>query len=331
MGIIDSLSAGFRLVARHLWLILVPVLLDLLLWLAPQFSVAPILAGAADAYAALVNQAVAQTGDQAATLGDIPQLATATADSLRDFGQFFNLLSATVSSSLLHVPSLVASWALPPAAGGVIEIASPWAALGLWLLFALVGLFVGVLFLELLTVVLPLGASPKPLNAGALLRSTGRHGLRVLGFVLLLGALLLVLMVPYSLLLGLLLLFLPWLATGIAAVTFGIFVMLFLYLYFVTAAIVVDDRTVMEAIRASYALVRANLLRVFGFALLINLISLGIGFLLNDLAGFQPVGTVVAILVNAFIGTGLAMALLVFYRSRLLVAAQAGQPVNLEP
>ena len=44
---------------------------------------------------------------------------------------------------------------------------------------------------------------------------------------------------------------------------------------------------------------------------------------LGGMAAWQPGGTVAAILINAFIGTGLAVGLLVFYRSALLRDAQA--------
>jgi hypothetical protein len=257
-------------------------------------------------------------------------MAEMTASGMRVFGGIFNLLTALVSSTFMHVPSLVAAWALPTAGGDAIEFANAWAALGIWLVLALVGLFLGVLFIELLAAALPLGVSAKPQGMGDLLRATLRHGGRVLRFVLALALLLLMLFIPYSLIMGFLLLLLPSLALGIGALSFGIVFVLFVYLYFVTVAIVVDDLRVRTAIGASLTLVRNSMLRVIGFIVLINVISIGIGLLLNNLAAIQPAGTLAAILLNAYIGTGLAMALLVFYRSRLIVAA-AGQPINLEP
>lgn len=332
MGIIESLSAGYRFVGRRLYLLAVPVLLDLLLWLAPRFSVAPLLEGVATFYADAMTTAGAQAGAQfTATMGDIPQMAQMTAAAIRVFGSVFNLLSALVSSTVMHVPSLVAAWALPPATGGVIEFSSGAAALGLWLLFALIGLLLGVFFVELLAAALPLGVSAKPVGVGDLLRATLRHWSRVIRFMLVMALVLLVLLIPYSLLMFLLLAILPGLAFGFAALSLGIVFVVFIYLYFVTVAIVVDDLRVRNAIAASMTLVRGNILRVVGFIILVNVISIGIGILLNNLAAIQPAGTLAAILINAFIGTGLAMALLVFYRSRLIVAAQAVQAINLEP
>ena len=331
MGIIDSLSAGYRFVGRRLYLLAIPVLLDLLLWLAPRFSIAPLLDGVATFYADTMTAAGEQAGAQMTTnLGDIPQMAQMTAATIRLFGEIFNLLTALVSSTIMHVPSLVAAWALPTARGNVCGFGTGGAAFGLWLGIAVVGLFVGVLFIELLSASLPLGVSAKPVGVDDLLRATVRHWGRVLRFVLVIALVLMLLLIPYSLVMGLLLLILPTLSYGIAALSFGMIFVLFIYLYFVTTAIVVDDLGVRDAVRASMTLVRNNMLRVIGFVVLINVISIGIGLLLNNLAAIQPVGTFAAILLNAYIGTGLAMALLVFYRSRLIVAA-AGQAINLEP
>ena len=43
LGVIGSLAAGFEMIGRNLSLITLPVLLDLLLWLGPRISVAPLL------------------------------------------------------------------------------------------------------------------------------------------------------------------------------------------------------------------------------------------------------------------------------------------------
>jgi len=42
LGLIDTLSSGFKVVQRRPWLILPPVLLDLWLWLGPRWSIQPL-------------------------------------------------------------------------------------------------------------------------------------------------------------------------------------------------------------------------------------------------------------------------------------------------
>ena len=51
LGVIDSLSAGYRFLGRRLELLLIPVALDILLWLGPRFSVAPLSERLAGFYA----------------------------------------------------------------------------------------------------------------------------------------------------------------------------------------------------------------------------------------------------------------------------------------
>lgn len=42
LGAIDALSAGFELVLRRPWILLVPLALDLFLWLGPQIQAKPV-------------------------------------------------------------------------------------------------------------------------------------------------------------------------------------------------------------------------------------------------------------------------------------------------
>ncbi len=45
LGLIDTLSSGFKVVQRRPWLVLLPVLLDLWLWLGPHWSIEPLTTG----------------------------------------------------------------------------------------------------------------------------------------------------------------------------------------------------------------------------------------------------------------------------------------------
>src|SRR5438552_14178602 len=38
-GLIDTLQAGFNTINRHLWLLLLPLIVDLLLWVGPQLTI----------------------------------------------------------------------------------------------------------------------------------------------------------------------------------------------------------------------------------------------------------------------------------------------------
>jgi hypothetical protein len=74
----------------------------------------------------------------------------------------------------------------------------------------------------------------------------------------------------------------------------------------------------------SVMLVRHSFWTTLGFILTTSLISMGMGLLLSQLAVSGPIGMIIAAPVNAFLSTGMVMALLVFYRTRLLTLV--GQP-----
>ena len=42
-GVISTIAAGFDLITSHLWLIMLPVLLDLLFWLGPRLGIATLM------------------------------------------------------------------------------------------------------------------------------------------------------------------------------------------------------------------------------------------------------------------------------------------------
>jgi hypothetical protein len=115
----------------------------------------------------------------------------------------------------------------------------------------------------------------------------------------------------------------PPFGSVLAASAGGLVLVVFFYLYFVVAGIVMDNLGIWPAIVRSVYLVRTNFLATLGFIVLSTLIGLGIAVLLAQLAQSATWLHVVAIFVNAYIGTGLALAFLVFYRSRLLKVQEA--------
>lgn len=311
MGIIDSLSAGYRFLGRHIELLIIPIALDLLLWLGPQLSVAPLFAQASNLY----REATAVQG----TPVELTQMTGQFADMLATAGTGSNLFDALVSQSLLHVPSLMIY--LGPQPGGLVyAISNPFIALGLYVGLSIVGLLIGVIYINQLAHRLPLGSGPKVLPLGDRVRTIFRQWGLIVLFVLLMGVLLLIGAIPTFFAAGLLsLLYLP--LGSIAAVLFGGAVLIILfYLYFVTAALVLDDLALPAAVAQSFRLVRDNFWATLGFLILTSVIAVGFALLFQQFSTLATWVLLPAILANAFIGTGLAMALLVFYRTRILAA-----------
>jgi hypothetical protein len=320
LGVIDSLSAGYRLLWRRWELLLVPILLDVLLWLGPRLSVAPLFARLADFYR--------MAGEMQELPADIAVLNERAAELLALSGEQSNLLTSLANGSLFHVPSLLAT--LGPVSGGMIlEIGSAWTALGLFLLFGALGMLIGVAYLNLLAIKLPLGTAPKAQSVTQFLQRVIRHWLWAMLFVVLAAILVAVGTIPATLGVTLLTLLSPALGQVLMFLFMGGLFILFFYLYFVTAALVVDNLPLYGAVVRSYQVVRHNFWATLGLVLLTNLITAGIALLFRGLTDLAPIGVLAAIVIYAYIGSGLAMALLVFYRTRVL-RGTGEPPVELQ-
>ena len=86
-GVIDTLGSGYRILNRHLYLLLLPILLDLFYWLGPRLSIDPVARRAlqfVDDLAATSTTAAA--GSQTAQSWDMVRSV------LDAMGKSFNLL-----------------------------------------------------------------------------------------------------------------------------------------------------------------------------------------------------------------------------------------------
>lgn len=321
MGIIDSLSAGYRFLSRRWDLLLIPVLLDLFLWLTPRVSVAPLFDRLARFYS------------ETAAMSDLPsemtELAQQMATALAEAGATSNLLNLLLwlSRPLLHLPSLL-HVVEPPRTSQPFEINGVGQMVGGGLFFTLLGLAVGVVYVMLLARHLPIGAAAKSWTWEELPGLALRNLLKVVTFVGLLMIALLALFAPVSIGVTLLALIAPGLTTLLAFLFGGFIMVLLVYLYFVPIGMIMDDLRLFNAIGQSFRLVRQNFWATLGLLVLSDLISLGFSVILSRLVDFQGVATVAAILVNAFIGTGLALGFMIFYRSRVL--RMQGEQLSVE-
>lgn len=305
-AVIDSLSAGYRFLGRRVELIAIPVVLDLWLWLGPQLSVTP-----------LVEEFV-RYYEQMTGMEEMPVIPPEMSPQiLVEASQNSNLMDALVSGSLLHVPSLLAT--IGSLSGNrVYEIGNPFVAAGLFVGLSIVGLLIGVLYMDLLARRLPLGSGAKPSSLGELLRMVFRHWLMVMIFIIAVAFLLFAGAVPVAMGSALLAFVSPALSSVLMFVYLGAVLVILFYLYFVTAAIVLDDLPLHRAVVQSFLVVRNNFLATLLFIVLTSVIGVGITLIVRQLTEVSSIGVAVAILVNAYIGSGLALALFVFYRTRIL-------------
>src|SRR5689334_7802225 len=63
VGIIDSLASGFEIVTAHLQILLLPLSIDLFLWLGPRFSFRPFMPSLEQFFTWLINNVSAPEND----------------------------------------------------------------------------------------------------------------------------------------------------------------------------------------------------------------------------------------------------------------------------
>ena len=296
MGIIESISTGYRFVSQRPALLLLPLLLDALLWVLPRWSISPLLARLADFYTGLADDPQLAEGSPF----DLAQMS----ELLEVVGQTSNLAQFLVNSLLYHVPSLLAT--LPGIKGThpSVEVDSIGAAGLLSLLFGLAGLLIGATYMNLLARNLPIGEAQKALSINILAGRIVRHWLRTIGFLVFVTLGLMMIYIPGVIGVTVLALISPVLGSGALFLFGGLIVVVLLYLYFVTTALVLDDLTIGHAVRRSIHLVRKNFWHTLGFVLLTTLISTGMGLLFRQVTQWHTLGVAFATLGNTFIGTG---------------------------
>lgn len=305
------------MVWKRPWALLIPILFDGLIWILPRL-------GLTQLFRPYVNQMLAL-----AAMSSDPQTLQETRASLEQMVNSFNLLGlvATALNAVTRLPTLLAvdaaqvtspvnAWAFS------LQLQEPLLVILLFIPLFLLGLLGVAFYLEWIAQ----GARPleAPAPGRALLR-VFKLWLRLIFFALLLLA--------FLLLAGLALLLLqvffgsPELV-GFATLltTVGLF-WLFIYFFFVPSAMAVSDIGLVQAIRRS-----TLLFRVFFWATL-ALVALSV-FLDRGLAivwtGFtvSAVGVVLGIVANAYIGTALLAASMVYYQDRLNVFEHARKAVK---
>ena len=285
---------GYATVNRHPWIVAIPALLDLFFWLGPRLSLAP-----------LVQQIFARVPVPDGLPADLAQNYQDYWQTLIRTGEGFNLFSL-LAINFPGVPSFMAG---RDGIGQVSQLASVRVALGLSLLVPLIGVWLASLYYAVV------GREVRGGGAGELWGRTWKTWLRVLGFLLL--ALIAMTIVGLPLLVAT---FLVASANAdvlgmVAAFVFVAGMWVQFYLFFVVDAMVISEAGPLRAIRNSLIVVRFNLGSSLGLVILIWVITWGMAIVWETIAD-NPIGAVAAILGNAYISTGLAVASMTFYRER---------------
>ncbi len=308
LGVIDAVSAGLALVWRRPWTLLVPILFDALLWILPRLSLTQL-------FRPFTNQFLNVTA-----LSSDPQAAEETRRALQQMIDSFNVLGlvAAMLNGITRIPSLLAV--------NAAEVTSPisaWAySTPLQSAPLLVVMFIPLFLLGLLGVALYLewiaqGARPLETAApGASFVRIAKLWLRLILFALLLGAFLIAT--------SIVVLVLQRVFNNSALAAFAILLSsvglfwIFIYFFFVPSAAAVSDIGLVEALKRSTLLFRVFFFPTVALVALSIFLDQGLTLVWDGLT-VSSVGVVVGIVANAFIGTALIAASMVYYQDRMNV------------
>ena len=310
LGIIDTLSTGFVIVNKRLWIVLLPILLDVFLLFGPGVSVSPLVDEAA---AFMQSQVTAQASRNNAAEqegADFSQALEQSQEMLTSYRDM-NLL-AVLAWQLPSVVAATSSGSLPRYNG------QPMAEVTTMPAFLLSALALGVLGLLLASVYLAAIAQALTndvFSPHILLR---RAFFGWLSFVLFFGTLCvmavtlgggLIVALGFASLLG------PGLMAFTGSVSFALVLTASLYLFFVDDAIFVLESWPFRAAFYSVAVVWRNFWSSLGFVLLVSLILTGMVIIWNFIVK-NPLGLAPAIVGHAYIATGFSAAGMLFFSQR---------------
>ena len=300
-GVIGSLRAGFEAVSSHVILILMPLALDLFLWLGPRLSISAALSPVYQLFFDQVRKGMASPEEA-------KQLAVFQ-DVFNEGLQHYNLASlvSRLQTFPVGIPSLMAKTMpvdTPLGVSNPAQISSPLSMSGFVFLLVLLGWVLGALYYRWVS--------------GATLKGRSAHiGISYAVFqTLLLSVIWLLFLffvsIPFTLLLALVSLFSPVMAS---IVLFLIAVILFLLVvpfFFMPHGIFVRRQNAFRSIVSSFRMVRYTLLSSALFVLSFFILTIGLNILWSVPADDSWM-TLIGIAGHAFITTALLAASFVYY------------------
>ncbi|HEX7589178.1 MAG TPA: hypothetical protein VF478_12750 [Anaerolineae bacterium] len=316
LGIIDALSSGYALVVRRPWVLLLPIMFNLFLWLGPQINAQPIF----DQAIVLLNASNPYTPN---ITPETQQGLDAYKEMLKTEGGSFNVFSITALFAL-GVPALVGSESLATAPSR-----PPWfvvgdigTLIGLCILFAFVGVLIASIYLETIALAVRREGTVRtfvPRVLKSYVKTGGLIALSLFGLIALFS--------PFLIGAGLISLLNLGLASFVLIVGVMLVLWTLLYMTFAVPAIFVSEANPAQAIWNSITVFRFNSWSALGLVFLIYLIQQGF-LLVWPLFSDTPWGTILNVIANAFLGSGLIAAAMLFYHDRFTWLTQVRQRIR---
>jgi hypothetical protein len=309
LSIVEALSAGLDAVLRHPWLLLIPVLLDLFLWVGPRLQ-APALYRS---FEPALRQMMAQT-----TTSEARYAAQELGKSIDHFFTQYNLF-AGLSAGLIGVPVVNSSVdATLPLVTGSAPILWQVDRFESYLLVLVICAIGGLLISALFWTLLGDYVRGERWQAARWLRRSGRVWTSLLLLMIIVVGLIIVSIFPLSMVMFMVGAFSAGLASLIPLLALAVMVWIIFVCMFTPHGLVVYRMPLTRAVNTSVQVVRANFAQAAGLAVIMVTISLGTGIIWQALAADSWL-RLVAMAGNAIVGTGLIVASLLFYQNRVVI------------
>ena len=301
IGIIQSLAAGFDLVTRYPGLMLLPVLLDVFLWLGPHLSAYPLFRAYLDFLQSPEMQAMLASNSPA-QLEQLQKL-------LDQSGQMFNLFW-WLSPTLLGVPGLmvgVPANKLPNGIPATWQVSNVLVYLVLFVVLSIAGLALSAIYWAMLA------SRVRGERLGLQRIAALWWGLCQVTLLVIVAALTVGL--PTFLAALVAALFSVVAAQIVLMLGGSLLVWLGFYLAFILHGIALRDWRVIQSARASILLMRTQFPPTMGLVILAVAIYIGMGYVWNIPASDSWLRAA-GILGNAFTATGVLAATALYYMNR---------------
>lgn len=317
-GIIGSLRAGFDVTAANVTAILMPLMLDLLLWLGPRVSMSQ-----------LAQPALKDMGSLAASSGMQPADASAAIAGMRQLFQQLNLLSV-LRTFPIGVSSLMSGrfagqspFGVPP----IWQVGSPGQLLALVLGLTLAGWVLGGLYFHwVAALVLPVAPEEPPATTSRTVAQTVVYSAICVVIVWMLG-------LPIAILVSLMTAINTLLGEGALLLLGFVSLWLLVPLFFSPHGIFVRKQNALASIFGGFQVMRFTLPTSSLFVLTVVLLGIGLNVLWSVPTGDSWLA-LVGILGHAFITTALLASSFVYYKDMsawlqmVLGRLRAGMPAQ---
>ena len=299
-GVIGSLKAGFDAIASHLTVILLPLALDLLLWLGPRVRINRLFQPVFDD----LTRFASFNGIPATDLSAFQENSKLFLEQL----QQYNLLSAlrTFPIGVFSLMSGTMPGPTPLGTSFIIQINSVFTLLGLIVLLTFLGWMGGGLFFRWVSLVVVEPSKPIDYRLGQSILQTILLSILYIMLAVMIGT-------PVLIVLTLVVMASPVLAQGMVLILGLLSMWLIVPIFFTPHGIFLRQQNAFTSIYASLRMARFTLPTSSLFVLSVLLIAFGLNFVWNIPASDSWM-TLIGITGHAFITTSLLAASFIYYR-----------------